>query len=426
MKKSSLLLVLIGCSFGGDVVSLHDAQRLMFENNSDLKAAELEINKMQQILKETKSSLFPSLDLSAGISYQTEKGEVTIDIPPIRTTVETSRNDRIETGIDCSYLIFTGFSRANAIKGVRAAIIQKEASLRSGRNSASFSLAFMYCHMTYFTRKLLTIKNHITTLEKYYLHVRGMWGSGLITKTKVLEVESKLKNTEVDLAETFQSVDSLRREIINLIGIDDSLCMPEENVSYFDTVSLPSVIDTLRSELQSLNASKQQLISSQKVIGAKRLPVVAATAGYRYGRPGLSGNSDEFMGYFIAGVQVKFNLFDGFKTISQLHQIIISQKILETNREASIDTWENALLTSKRQRMFLDKKIEAAGFSIEAASALVQSSKEQYEAGQLTQIEYLNAMDNDALARLRLEQVRNERRLIILKGLYLSGIDLKF
>jgi outer membrane protein TolC len=61
-----------------------------------------------------------------------------------------------------------------------------------------------------------------------------------------------------------------------------------------------------------------------------------------------------------------------------------------------------------------------------AAQALVQSSKEQFDAGQLTQIEYLDAMDNDAIAQLLLEQALFERRLTILTGLFISGTDLKF
>lgn len=426
MNRFLLLLIFIGSIVGSEELSLHDAQKAMFENNSNLKAAKLEISKMQQALKETKSSLFPSVDLSAGVTYMSEKGEVTVVIPPVSRTIETSRNDKIETGIDFSYAVFTGFSRTNAIKGARTAITQKEASLRSARNSASFTLAVMYCQIDFFVKNLITIRKHITTLDQYLKQVKDLRDSGLSTTTKVLEIESKLSNSQVDLAGTLQSVDSLRREIINLTGTSDSLCHPEENISYFDSVTLPVAIDTSRAELQSVNAVKQQLMASQKVIGSKRLPIIATTAGYRYGRPGLNGNSDDFMGYFLAGVQLKFNLFDGFKTAAQLRQVTLSEEILEKNREGSIDTWENALLTTRNQLAYIDKKAGAARLSIQAAQALVQSSKEQFEAGQLTQIEYLNAMDNDAMAQLRLEQTQFERRLTILKGLYISGTDLNF
>jgi outer membrane protein TolC len=132
------------------------------------------------------------------------------------------------------------------------------------------------------------------------------------------------------------------------------------------------------------------------------------------------------MGYFIAGLQVKFNLFDGFKNTNQIHQIVVSKEILEKNKEESVDSWKNALSISQQQILFLDKKVEAAQQSIMAAQALVQSSKEQFDAGQLTQIEYLDAMDNDAIAQLLLEQALFERRLTILTGLFISGTDLKF
>jgi outer membrane protein TolC len=427
MNKVSILFLLFLGSLNGEVLTLHNAQQLMFENNKNLKATELEITKMQYALKETRSSLFPTVDLSGGITYLSEKGEVTIENPKLgKQTIETGRNDRIETGIDCSYPLFTGFSRTNAIKGVQAAITQREAALRSARNNASFTLARLYCQMDFKVKNLETTRKHISTLEKYLQQVKELREGGLSTKTKELEVQSKLFNSQVVLAGTLQTIDSLRREIINLTGSHDSLCMPEENIIYFDKISIPTEIDTLRAELRSIDATKKQLDASQSVISSKKYPVIAANTGYRFGRPGLNGNSDDFMGYFIAGLQVKFNLFDGFKNTNQIHQIVVSKEILEKNKEESVDSWKNALSISQQQILFLDKKVEAAQQSIMAAQALVQSSKEQFDAGQLTQIEYLDAMDNDAIAQLLLEQALFERRLTILTGLFISGTDLKF
>jgi outer membrane protein TolC len=418
------ILCIFGSVFSG-VLSLHDAQQAMFDNNSDLKAARLEIDRMQYAFKESRAALYPSVDLSGGVTYFSEKGEVTIP-PPINRTMETSRYDRIETGIDCSYPLFTGFARPNAIKGAQAAIQQKEAALRLARNKASFALARIYCQMDFFTRSLLTVRKRISTLEVHLEQMNALRESGLSTTTKVLEVKSKLLNTQVDLAGTLESIDSLRREVIYLTGTQDTLCMPEENCEFLDSIAIPAAIDTQRAELESISAALGQLDASMKVTNSKKLPVVAATAGYRFGRPGLNGNSDDFMGYFLAGVQVKFNLFDGFKTSSQSHQIAVNKNIIEQNRVGSIEAWDNALANCRRQDIFLKGKIDAAQHSIEAAQSLVQSSKEQFDAGQLTQIEYLNALDNDAVASLRLEQARFERRLIILTGIYISGADLTF
>ncbi len=422
MFFSILLIVGSTCS---EVLSLHDAQQAMFNNNSDLKASKLEIDKMQYALKESRSALYPSLDLSGGVTYFSEKGEVTIP-PPINRTIETSRNDRIETGIDCSYPLFTGFARPNAIKGAQAEIQQKEASLRVARNRASFSLARIYCQMDFFTRSLLTVRKRISTLEAHLEQVKALRESGLSTTTRELEVKSKLLNTQVDLAGTLAAFDSLRREVIYLTGTQDTLCMPQENCEFLDSIAIPAAIDTQRAELESISAALDQFDASMKVINSKKFPTVAATAGYRFGRPGLNGNSDDFMGYFIAGVQVRFNLFDGFKTSAQSHQISVNKDIIRQNRVGSIDAWNNVLANCRRQDIFLKEKISAAQLSIEAAKSLVKSSQEQFDAGQLTQIEYLNALDNDAVAELRLEQARFERRLIILTGIYISGTDLTF
>lgn len=417
-----------------EVLSLHDAQKAMFDNNSDLKAAKLEIDRMQFALKESRAALYPSVDLSGGVTLFSEKGKMTINNPlvqirpdaPKTSTIETGRTDRIETGIDCSYPLFTGFARPNAIKGALAAITQKEAALRVARNKASFALARIYCQMDFFSKSLLTVRKHISTLEKYLEQVVALHEGGLSTTTQVLEVKSKLLNTQVDLAGTLSAIDSLRREVIYLTATQDTLCMPEENCEFLDTIVIPAVIDTQRAELESISAALDQFDASMKVIDSKKFPIVAATAGYRFGRPGLNGNSDDFMGYFLAGVQVKFNLFDGFKTASQSHQIAVNKNIIEQNRVGSIDSWNNALANCRHQNTFLKGKIDAAQLSIEAAQSLVQSSKEQFDAGQLTQIEYLNALDNDAVAALRLEQAQFERRLIILTGIYISGADLTF
>jgi outer membrane protein TolC len=419
------VLFIIGNAWS-EVLTLHDAQQAMFDNNSELKSISLEIDRMLYALKESRASLYPSVDLSGAVTYFSEKGEVTINIPPMQRTIETSRNDRIETGIDCSYPLFTGFARTNAIKGAQAAVKQKEAALRVARNRASFALARIYCQMDFFTRSLLTVRKRISTLEAHLEQVKALCEGGLSTVTRELEVKSKLLNTQVDLAGTLAAIDSLRREVIYLTRTQDSLCMPEENCEFLDSIAIPMTIDTQRAELESISAALGQLDASMKVIESKKFPTVAANAGYRFGRPGLNGNSNDFMGYLIAGVQVRFNLFDGFKMSSQSHQVAINKDIVQQNRSGSIDAWNNILANCHRQNIFLKEKINAALLSIEAAQSLVQSSKEQFDAGQLTQIEYLNALDNDAIASLRLEQARFERRLIILTGMYISGADLTF
>ena len=41
----------------------------------------------------------------------------------------------------------------------------------------------------------------------------------------------------------------------------------------------------------------------------------------RYGNPGLDLNGDAFMAYGLAGVQLRWNLFDGFRNRQQRRQL---------------------------------------------------------------------------------------------------------
>jgi outer membrane protein TolC len=150
-------------------------------------------------------------------------------------------------------------------------------------------------------------------------------------------------------------------------------------------------------------------------------------AGYHYGRPELQmGNDPDYMGYAVAGLQVRFNLFDGNKITSQQQQTQQQIEIARNRKQQAIDDFTTALASAKMQYFRAQRQKKAARLSLEASRAVVQDVKNSLDAGVATPLEYQNAVVAQAQAELSVTQADFAEKTALLQVYYTVGKEIKY
>ena len=135
---------------------------------------------------------------------------------------------------------------------------------------------------------------------------------------------------------------------------------------------------------------------------------------------------DDFMGYGLVGLQVKWNLFDGLKVRAQWEQYSARLEQIDIERTRVVERLTRTFETAKNQVNSSANRLVAAEASAEAARALAQDLENSLAAGMVTTADYLNALVNLAQAELVAEQARTAKKVAMLKMLYAMGKKIEY
>jgi outer membrane protein TolC len=231
----------------------------------------------------------------------------------------------------------------------------------------------------------------------------------------------------VDLVIAEDQTDSLRRELMSIILSKDRSIVPDTAAgAALDTLPIPKSVQTERPELIALDHAGAQIDEMRKALRYRHFPSLFGMAGLRYGRPGLNMGRDRYMGYGLLGLQLKWNLFDGFKTQAQGALLQRRLDLIDIERTRQIETIERTFERAKRQVNAAAERLAACEAAREAARALTGDLKNSLAAGTATTADYLNALANQAQAELLVEQAKTTKKTALLRMWFAAGKTIKY
>jgi outer membrane protein TolC len=346
--------------------------------------------------------------------------------PPLSIDRSIGTNDRVETGLDLSWPLFTGYSRSGAVAARKEALGAKRAALEAVRRRLSLGLGVLFLQWELSYRQADLRRALVGQLETYERQVRAMREAGTVLQSKLLEANARLEFARVDLAMAEDQNDSLRRELMSFIQSRDHTVFPDTGAAALDALPLPESVDTARPELRALDRTAAQLTETRRAVRGQKFPLLLGIAGYRYAKPGLAMGSDEFMGYAMAGVQLRWNLFDGMKNRAVRVQLSRQIDLLEIERAKQLDALRRSFEQAREQLTNAASRLEATEKAAAAARALAEDMQNQLSAGSVTTADYLNALVGQAQAELTAEQARMSKRVALLRLLYAAGTEISY
>jgi outer membrane protein TolC len=441
LTESVVAFMLSGGLFVLHALSLPQAQTMMFLKNLDLTIARQEYCQKDYELAEAKSAWYPSVDAFGSYSYQTKKNSIALppQTPsPSGATLPSGRpmemgvKDRSDMGLEVTYSITGALVNTFNVKYRQSALSVKSAQDLTLRNQLSFKLGILYFRwdLSYSQMKLKKIL--VSQCEANVVHLKNMQQGGMSSASKILEAQAGLENSKTQLVVEENQVDSLRLELINFIRCDDSAIVPESYGNHLDSAMAGASIDSLslneyRPELTALDLSIDQLNTYKDMLAGRKYPNLFISAGYHYGKPELQmSNAPDYMGYAIAALQVRFNLFDGNKIFSQEQQTQQLIEIARKRKQQAMSDFSNTIKSAKMEYVRAKRQKEAAQVSLQASRAVAEDVKNSLEAGLLTPLDYQNALVAQATAELAVKQADFLEKIALLKIDFAVGKEIKF
>lgn len=402
--------VIYGHGMSAQTYTLQDAVRAALNNNQQLLNSRLDMNAADYQIKEIKSALLPTIDITGQLLYYNDlpeqyapssafggpSGEYTkITLGMAQTT---SGNVQIRQDL---------YNQAIHV-GVKAAKATREASALQEmvtRESIVYNVTATFYSVQVLSDNLERLAENITNLEKTTQINAVLKENEIVSANVHNRMLINLENLRNQYDNQKLLLDKNITQLKYLMNVDIS---SEIKVASFDYTEAISIADTddigQRPDIMLQQAQLKLSEFDKKSVAAGYYPVLTNSATFGYNSyydsfaPHKQINSDWIKTSYFA-LTLKIPVFDGFKKQNQLRQKEIAiQKNLNTlsmmKSSASkelIDAKQNYI--TNKNLLISNKK------SLDLAEELFTSSQSEYESGITSITEFLNAQNDLTTAR---------------------------
>lgn len=325
------------------------------------------------------ASLWPRVDATGSWQYNTETPRLQLALPsvvpgtpPLAIDRELGDHDRVETGVQASWVLFSGFSTTHARR-------RDERGLEASRADAAQLRSMLASQMAGLD---LSIRGEVVELRlrRARLSARTAWlanwqarlEAGTATRSQVLQARADLLRARADTVSEGRRLDSLRTEFRALAGTEWPGSVDDSMVDRICQESIPDAPGETWQE-RSLLRQSESVREARDASGASRWPWITATAAVRSGDPGMNQFGTGWDTWGVAGVQMQWNLFDGFERGASQRRLYAESRSLELEA-ARVRVQKDA------QWSLLREEFSRVGSEREAVAAALEAAVEAREA----------------------------------------------
>lgn len=381
-------------------LTLEDAITLGIKNSLEIKAKELALSSSLKDIKAAKAGYYPGLSLSSSYSHSFKTfnaggvSDGSLDNP-----------DQIGLSFDLSQPLYT-FGR------LKTAVLEVEKNSEIARhdlNEKKRSLAVEIQRAFYgflLASEALSVKKQTLSYKEEAVEIaRARYEAGLTPRYEVLKAESELKSFIPELIEAQNEVEYALLNLKEIVGIkkdveveiEGRLDIPPVRLER-DVLLKKALIENTDIKLAEMNLELQYI--RKKLNSLDRLPEVSGNAslGLQSGFNIIEGDvrlaPGEWSSSLSTGIRIRMGLssiFPWSKEKAEIEKSVIEIDRLQTELKAL-----QSNVSLKIERLFLDlskeiAKVDAGITSVKLAEELFKSSKEMFENGLISSMEYADA-----------------------------------
>ncbi len=397
MKKFSIALVimlLFTTTAQARELSLEDAVAYAIERNEDMKIAEFSVEKMDYLIKEVRTTLYPTVNVSA--QYMLTHGMSYPETPVPMFNPEYNQHGFMGgVGIEARQLLFA-FGMINL--AIETAELSKDL-MNVQKDLALANLRF-------------SIKNaYFATLvyEENYKIAEQSYNNALNTKRRlsssasVRMSQADLIKVDADIASRKPIVDNAKLLLAQGYRLLQTLCVIEEPITSLTTsfndmpktdVELASLLARIPDSptIQALNMAAELDYKNAKSKMAVKRPMLNLVGSYS-----LSKSSEDiivfggdFKGEGAIGIALTVPLFDGGKAKNQSRQAELDARINTSKKEQTQRQLETALVNAYETYHSKMEVLKADNAAITLAERSYQMSLSRFLNGQTSATELNN------------------------------------
>lgn len=390
--------------------SLNELVDIAHENRL-VKSAKHSLSASEKKYDSVENSYLPSIEVGASASYVTEE-----------TT--TSPQNVLRAYASLKYTIYDGGMKYDIYDQLSSNINAQKKNLEALKNDISLDVSRLYFeYLSLLSDKKATLQE-IEQLNAELKRLDMFYKSGTVTKDEVLKIDSRVKNSNVSLAEIELNI----QKVLHTLEY--------YTTEKIDTISENSIVEYQddenkqdRPDIQKLEYEALSTKFGAESIKSQNYPTLffdntLTKSEYNYDNSSLDSGIlvDE---QNTATLNISWNILDfgsTTKSYESTYEQYLSQKTLLEHQKAVADV--DYRLARKSLEISKDK-VDATRSTLDAASATYELIKLRYQNGVVDNIAYLQALSEKYEASRGYKRAMYDHEVKKAELIYYSGKNIK-
>ena len=444
MIKTKLLVIIgviglfgIGVRAQDKVLTKEDAIALALEHNYGINVAKNDVEVAKNNKSVLNSGYLPTLTGSANANYSRDDsviefpGQFNEDGSP-RGDLEINQAEaqRYSSTLNANYTLFDGLGRLYNYKRLQEQYQLSELQARETIENTLLQLFSVYYEIARLTENENVLKQALDISRDRYRRAQYAFEYGQSTKLDILNAQVDITNDSISTLNARQQLSNTKRDLNVLLNQSlDALYTVDTLVSFIPKIKLEEFVEQAKlNNVALLQTEKGLAINAYdiKVQKSGYLPKVGLNGSYGWNLnqsaasaffPGT--NNDNYN--LGLGASLTWNLFDGGGTTVRVKNAKIAfenQELLKKQIELEVDRdIQNAMAIYENKLVI---------YTIQEQNVITnqnnfERSKEQFQLGRITSIEFRQAQINLLNAQTNKNLAKYEAKLAELQLLQLTG-----
>ena len=410
------------------LITIEQAIELALKNNRDIQEARLQVERSQAELRQERAAIFPTLDVTSGLTYgnslfldstleqsidaRAEDNAATnpnLTQDQARAIAEDSFTNastssfNFSSGLSLNYDIYDGGRRGASIRAAEKQLRSTELNLEAIVEQTRFETASDYYDLQDSDAQVeiqeAAVEDSLQTLRDAQLLERA----GLGTRFDVLRAEVELAQARQRLTTAIANQNISRRQLAETLSVSHSTELATadavEQAGTWNLELAETIVQAFknRAELEQL-LLQREINQEQRTIALSSIrPRLTANANYSVDDD-LEDDFDISDQYSV-GVNLQWRLFDGGAARAAAEQEEIDAEISETNFADQRNQIRFAVEQAYFQLESNQSNIQTATREVELAQESLRLARLRFQAGVGTQTDVIDAQTQLTTAR---------------------------
>jgi len=442
MKNSYIFLVLsvlvvLNTSAQEQLLSKDEAIAQALENNFGIKVAKNQVEIAENNKSLLNSGFLPTLTANAGAVYN--RDDATIEFPgqllengDPRPDIELNQAEaqRYNSGLTLNYTLFDGLGRLYNYKSLKEQYQLSELQARETIENTMLQLFSIYFEVARLTENVNVFKKALEISNDRITRAEYAFEYGQNTKLDILNAQVDVTNDSINLLNAEQQLANTKRDLNVILNknLNDTYGV-DTVVTFIPRVQLEDYIDLAKENNVALLQTNKSLTINKydiKVSKSGYLPNIGLTGAYGWNlnqsaaSAFFPGTNNQTYNLNLAA-RLTWNLFDGGGTTVRVKNARIAyknQELLKKQIEIEVDRDILNALNIYENRLNI--------YAIQEQNVITnqnnfERSKEQFQLGRITSIEFRQAQINLLNAATNKNLAKYDAKLAELQLLQLTG-----
>jgi outer membrane protein TolC len=400
-----------------DIITIDTCYKRLEKNYPTMKNPALISEAVSIKMKSLNTNYLPQLNIGGQATWQSDVTKLEIDNPMFNFETPDISKDQYKVYAELSQVIWDG----------GATSVAREIEEVAGRIKAQDIKVDLYAH-----RK---------QVNELYYSVLMLQEQISILKIKKAGIEDKLKELQAAMDNEMMLPSGIKELEATKLGIEQQVFEAEESrktavlmLELLTGEKIPELAQFLlpardlslqkgigRPELDAMVLQKKQMELRKEMLIRERYPQFAAFGQAGYGRPGLNMLSDDFEPFAIVGVKFSWSPWQWNKIQHEQQILDLTKQQIDNRKDAFRQTVNTEAESFLKDARVYDEMINQDEAIIELRGDILRAKESQFVEGSITASDYLEAVNQEATARIKLEIHRIKKSKAIIQYLTVTG-----